>query len=234
MLTFLFQVLSLLVAQHSHATVFDAADILPPNSGAIGAMGEIVLTDPTSEGLEAHARYGLTEDWNVGAIIGTGDKDKNFRLGGEGVFNLLPDWEKQLGLSFLGKALYLRRFETGGLQLQVGPILHKRITGWTNLPANIHAGIFWEPEMRSGNSSSGTQIEVGSNFDIAGEGRAYVAGELGIKLARTDSYVLVGIGWRLGNLEFNPRGGSHEGIEDKKKSGGSSKGRDYTDDDFKK
>lgn len=96
----------------AHATVFDAADLLPPNSGALSTMGEILLTDPTSEGIEAHGRYGLNEDWNVGAIIGTGTKEKNFRMGGQGVFNLLPDWEKQLGLSFLGNALYLRRNET--------------------------------------------------------------------------------------------------------------------------
>jgi hypothetical protein len=218
----------------SQATVFDAADILAPNAGAIGAMGEIVLTDPTSEGLEGHARYGLNEDWNVGAIVGTGDKDKNFRLGGEGIYTLLPDWEKQLGLSFLAKALYLRRYETGGIQLQVGAILHKRITGWTNLPANLHAGIFWEPEFRSGNSSSGTQIELGSNFDIADQGRTYVAAEVGLKLARTDSYVLLGIGWRLGDLAFTPRGN-----DDASKARGSQRGRDtkdhdYTDDDFKK
>jgi len=219
----------------AHATVFDAADILPPNSGAVSGMGEIVLTDPTSEGIEGHARYGLNEDWNVGAIVGTGDKDKNFRLGGEGVFNLLPDWEKQLGLSFLGKVLYLRRFDTGGLQTQVGPMLHKRITGWNSLPANIQAGIFWELEARSGNFTSGSQIEVGSNFDIASAGRAYMATELGIRLARTDSYILVGLGFRLGDLEFSPRKEQHEGsLPSKKKgSGGSSKG-DYSDEDFKK
>ena len=234
MLTWIARLLIMFVPHQSQATVFDAADILPPNSGAIGTMGEIVLTDPTSEGLEVHGRYGLNEDWNVGAILGTGDKDKNFRLGGEGIFNLLPDWEKQVGLSFLAKALYLRRFETGGIQLQGGAIVHKRITGWTNLPANIHAGIFWEPEFRSGSSSSGTQIEIGSNFDIADQGRAYVAAELGLKLARTDSYVLLGIGWRLGDLEFKPASSG-----DAPKAKGSSRGKgskdhDYTDDDFKK
>jgi hypothetical protein len=234
MLTWIARLLIMFVPHQSQATVFDAADILPPNAGAVGAMGEIVLTDPTSEGAEVHARYGLTEDWNVGAILGTGDKDKNFRIGGQGVFNLLPDWEKQLGLSFIAKALYLRRFETGGLQLQVGPILHKRITGWTNLPANVHAGLFWEPEIRSGNSSSGTQIEVGSNFDIADQGKAYVDAEVGIKLARTDSYILLGIGWRLGDLEFTPRGKDHDDAPVKSKSKSSGRDHDYSDDDFKK
>lgn len=236
MFTWITALLICFVPHQSHATVFDAADILPPNAGAVGAMGEIVLTDPTSEGAEVHARYGLTEDWNVGVILGTGDKDKNFRFGGQGIFNLLPDWEKQLGLSFLGKALYLRRYDTGGLQLQVGPILHKRITGWTSLPANVHAGFFWEPEVRSGSSSSGTQIEVGSNFDIAQQGKAYVDAELGIKLARTDSYVLVGIGWRLGDLEFKPAEKDDDGHSrgsTKPRARGSRDG-DFTDDDFKR
>jgi len=222
----------------AHATVFDAADLLPPNSGALSTMGEILLTDPTSEGIEAHGRYGLNEDWNVGAIIGTGTKEKNFRMGGQGVFNLLPDWEKQLGLSFLGNALYLRRNETGGIQFQVGPMLHKRMTGWTGMPANIHLGLLWQLEARSDHLTSGTQLVVGSDFDVGEASRYYMSTELGIRLAKTDSYVLVGFGLRLGDLKFTPRSETHESAlpsrTKRPKARGTPKDNDYTDDDFKK
>lgn len=226
--------LSLLPAA-AYATVFDAADILPSNSGAISAMGEILLSDPTSEGVELHGRYGLSDDWNVSAILGTGTKEKNFRFGGQGVFNLLPDWEGQVGLSFLGKALYLRRYEKGGLQTQVGPVVHKRFKGWGGWPANVHAGFLWQLEARSGGTASGTQFVVGSDFDIAGSSAMYMTTELGIKIARTDSYILLGIGTRLGDLTFTPKRESEKrnrGVD--RRSRNNDEDDNYTDEDFKK
>ena len=224
---FLFLALIPFLIPTAHATVFDAADILPENSGAVSAFGELLLSDPSSEGIEVHSRYGLTDDWNVGAVLGTGTKDKNFRFGGEGVFNLLPDWQGQVGLSFLGKALYLRRFEKGGLQTQIGPIVHKRFTGWGGWPANVHAGFLWQFEARSGDVSSGSQVVLGSDFDIGAKSRYYMTTEIGVKIARSDSYILVGFGTRLGDLTFTPK--------NEKKSEGrkGSKEKNYTDDDFK-
>ncbi len=228
-----FLILTILYATPALATIFDAADILPPNSGAISALGEILLTDPTSEGIEAHGRYGISDDWNVGAIIGTGTKDKNFRFGGQGVFSLLPDWEGQLGVSIIGTALYLRRYDGGGLQTQVGPMIHKRLTGWSGLPANLHAGLIWQVEARSGQFSSGSQLVFGSDFDVADHGRYYMSAELGIRLARTDSYVLLGIGTRLGDLAFNPKKETRDSALPKNTKRGSGE-RNYTDEDFKK
>lgn len=220
-------------AQPAHATIFDAADILPQNSGAFSGFGEIILTDPTSEGLEVHGRYGLSDDWNVGAILGTGTKDKNFRFGGQGVFNLLPDWEGQVGLSFIGNVLYLRRYDTGGIQTQVGPMIHKRVGGWLGYPANIHLGLLWQLEARGSHLESGSQLVVGSDFDLAGGSRFYMSAELGIRLAKADSYVLVGVGTRLGDLAFKKK--SEELPRNTKRSGGRGTGeREYTDEDFKK
>lgn len=229
---------ALLLPLSAQAAVFDAGDILPKNAGAISGFGEILLSDPTSEGIEARGRYGLNEDWNVGAMIGTGTKEKNFRMGGEAIYTLLPDWEGQVGLSFLGDAVYLRRYETGGLQMRVGPLLHKRITGWGGLPADLHTGLFWQIEARQDHLTSGTQIELGSNFDLSEAGRYYMGAELGIKLAKTDSYILVGFGMRLGDLAFHPKEKHDEALPAQPKrgrgKGNNSKSDDYTDEDFKK
>jgi hypothetical protein len=224
----------LLFALPARATVFDAADLLAPNAGAVSAMGEILLSDPTSEGVEMHGRYGLSEEWNVGAILGTGSKDKNFRFGGQGVFNLLPDWEGQLGLSFVGTALYLRRYDTGGLQVQVGPLLHKRITGWGGLPANLHFGLLWQLEARQDHLTSGTQLVVGSDFDVGSASRYYMSTELGVRLAKADSYVLLGFGMRLGDLAFTPRHERHEGLRSGEHRRSRARDTDYTDEDFQK
>jgi len=215
----------------TQAAVFDAADILPQNAGAIGAFGELLLSDPTSEGVEARARYGLTDAWNLGVNIGGGSKAKKFRMGGEAVFNLLPDWEGQLGLSFLGSATYLRRMDGGGMQFRIGPMVHKRFEGWGGLPANIYLAIPWYQEIRGSTFTSGTQLVVGSAFDIAEEGRFHMVTELGIKLAKTESYILVGVGTRLGDLAFNR--GAASGA---KKSGVPRRGGEdeYTDEDFKR
>jgi hypothetical protein len=222
----------LLAAAPAHATVFDSADILPQNAGAIGIMGEILTSDPTSEGVEVHGRYGLNEDWNVGAFLGTGDKEKNFRMGGRGVYTLLPDWEGQVGLSFLADGQYLKRSDGGGVQTHLAALVHKRITGWNKMPANLHAGFVWQLEARNGNLTSGTGVEVGSNFDIGEASRYYADVELGIKIARADSYVLVGFGMRLGDLTFTPKKGGGAAPAAPNKS--SSKGSDYTDEDFGK
>jgi hypothetical protein len=54
-----------------------------------------------------------------------------------------------------------------------------------------------------------------------------MAAELGIRLAKADSYILLGLGLRLGDLKFKPR---EKGSSDS----GTSDHHDYTDDDFKK
>lgn len=227
-----------LLATQAQAAIFDAADILPRNSGAVGGFGELLLSDPTSEGVEARGRYGLNDDWNVGVSLGGGSKSKKFRFGGEGVYNLLPDWDGQIGLSFIATAIYLRRMDGGGLQSRIGPMVHKRITAWSGYPANIYLALPWYQEVRGSTFSSGTQLVLGTVFDIAEGGRYYADAEVGIKLAKTDSYLVLGMGVRLGDLEFR-RGDS--GGNAAKKNGSlprdvkKASGEDnYTDEDFKK
>jgi hypothetical protein len=221
--------LALTASLPSQAAVFDAADILPQNAGAIGGFGELLISDPTSEGVEARARYGLSNDWNVGAHIGTGSKSRKFRLGAEAVFNLLPDWEGQLGLSFIGSATYLRRND-GGLQTRIGPMIHKRFTSFGDLPANIYLALPWYQEIRGSTFTSGTQLVIGSTFDVVPDGRFYAVAELGAKLAKTDSYVLLGVGTRLGNLSFTR---NETGRPSKVPArGGGKKSDEYTDEDF--
>jgi hypothetical protein len=223
----------LLTPLYSHAAIFDAADILPQNAGALGIFTELLLSDPTSEGVEARARYGLTDAWNVGLNIGGGSKGKKFRMGGETVFNVLPDWEGQLGLSGIASATYLRRLDGGGMQFRIGPMIHKRLTGWIGMPANIYLAIPWYQEIRGSTFTSGTQLVLGTNFDIADAGRFYAVAELGIKLAKTDSYILVGVGTRLGDLAFN-RGAANGKKSGVPRSGKRNSDEEYTDEDFKK
>jgi len=222
--------LSLAAPTHlAHAAVFDAADTLPPGAAALGGFTEIMIADPTSEGLEARGRYGLNEDWNLGANLGTGSKSKRFRMGLEAVFNLLPDWAGQLGLSFLGSSTYLRRDTGGGVQFRVGPMLHKRFNGFTGYPANAYLALPWYVDVRGSTLTTGSQVVLGSNFDIARDGRYYLDAELGLRLAKADSYVVFGMGMRIGELSFT---GNSERREQQKKRPSPPREKEWTDEDF--
>jgi hypothetical protein len=210
----------------SHAAIFDAADILQQNSGAVGVFGEILLSDPTSEGAEVRGRYGLSDDLNLAAILGVGSKGKQFRFGGEAVYNFIPDWDGQLGVSALASAVYLERFSSGGVQLRVGPMLHKKFEGFGLNPAIVYFGLPFYFEGRSGHYDTGAQVVLGGLFDIADAGRFYASGEGGVKLSKSDSYILAGVGVRFGELRFYKR--------EKSSRGGSSGGeKEYRDEDFK-
>jgi hypothetical protein len=222
------------LASPAQAAIFDAADILPRNAGAVGAMGEILLSDPTSEGVEAHGRYGLSDDLNLGAILGTGSKNKRFRLGGEAIYNLLPDWQGQVGVSFLGSVLYLNRPTGGGLQMRVGPMVHKRITSWSAHPATFYVALPFYLEANHGTYYSATQLVLGSDFDLTEGGHYYGTGEAGIRLNRADSYVLLGFGIRLGDLKFNRRERAPDDQDLPSQPKRAASEREYSDEDFKK
>jgi len=214
----------------SQAAVFDSADILPKNSGAGGVFGEILLSDPTSEGVELQGRYGLNEDWNVKGIIGFGSKTKRFRFGGEAVYNIIPDYEGQLGFSALASALYINRGPGlgGGLQLRVAPMIHKKITTWADLPATLYAALPLYFEGRGGTYTTGSQFVLGSLWDLSDSSRTYLSTEVGVRLAKAESYLLVGFGFRIGELRFVKRGASKSNA-----TPNPSGNKDFTDADFR-
>lgn len=214
----------------SQAAVFDSADILPHNSGAAGVFGEILISDPTSEGVELQGRYGLNDDWNVKGIMGFGSKTKRFRLGGEAVYNIIPDWEGQLGFSALGSVTYINRgeFLGGGLQLRVAPMVHKKITTWADLPATLYAALPFYFEGRGGKYNTGSQFVLGSLWDLSDTSRTYLSTEVGVRLAKAESYLLVGFGVRIGELRFVRKG--EKASPNKAPPSGQ---KDFTDADFR-
>lgn len=189
----------------SHAAVYDAADFLPRNGTAAGAFGELILNDPAGEGVEARARYGLSDDMNVGAILGTGSKNRKFRFGAEGVYNFIPDWQGQLGISALATAMYLKRETSGGFQLRLAPLVHKKVEALNGNPATLFLSLPFYLEARSGSLSSASQAVLGAIFDVNREGRWYLVSEAGLKISRAESYVLLGGGYRFGEMQLRRR-----------------------------
>jgi hypothetical protein len=174
--------------------------------------------------VEARGRYGLSDDLNVATILGVGSKSKKFRLGGEAVYNFIPDWEGQFGLSALASVIYLRRFNSGGIQLRVGPMGHKKFQGFGLNPAIVYLAIPFYFEGRSGRYTTGSQIVLGSLFDLTYGGDYYLSGEAGVKIGNSESYILAGVGVRFGDLRFEKR----------RKSSGENRGeKEYRDEDFR-
>lgn len=213
----------------THAAIFDAADFLRPSESTIGGFGEIVLSEPTSEGLEAHARHGLNPDWNLGAVFGTGGKNKRLRTGFESVYNLAPDYDGQLGISFLGSLIYLRRDVSGGLYTRVVPMIHKRVVAWNGLPGVLFVGMPLSFEIRSGNYTTTTALNFGGVMDVSSHSEYYMVAEAGIKLARGESMIAVGVGYRFGEVEL-PSSNTKKKEDSREKN----KEEEYRSEDFQK
>lgn len=216
---------TLLPAHSAQAAIFDAADFLPMNGTTFGGFAELILNDPAGEGIEARARHGWTDDLNVAAIFGTGTKNRKFRFGGEAAYNFIPDYDGQFGLTALLTGLYLRRETSGGIQLRIAPLVHKKITGWNNLPATLYFSIPYYAEARSGSFTTGAQAVFGSIFDLNAKATSYLVGEAGLKLNRSESYVLLGAGFRFGEIKL--RRGSKNRSND-----ANDKDREFRSEDF--
>lgn len=211
----IFSLLLLVFSTTAHAAIFDAGDFLPAEAVTLGAFGEIILNNPAGEGAEARARYGLSDDMNVGAFLGTGSKNRRFRFGAEGVYNFIPDWEGQLGISALATAMYLKRETSSGVQLRVAPLLHKKVEALNGNPATLFLSLPYYLEARSGSLTSASQLVLGAVFDVNREGRWYLASEAGLKLSRSESYVLLGGGYRFGELKLRRRLDDSDAEEDR-------------------
>jgi hypothetical protein len=197
--------LALLLPGISHASIFDSADFLPANGTTLGAFGELILNNPAGEGIEARARHGWTDDLNVGAIFGTGSKNRKFRFGGEASYNFIPDYDGQFGLTALATAMYLRRENSGGIQIRVAPLVHKKVDGWNKLPVTLYLSLPYYFEARSGSFTTAMQLVFGSIFDINEKGQSYIVGEGGLQLNRSESYVLLGGGFRFGEIKLRKK-----------------------------
>src|SRR5690606_22997870 len=79
-------------------------------------------------GLAANLKfaYGLGTLTNATAIIGTGSEPRKFRVGGNLVFDFIPDVENQPGIGVATQGIYYRRTaDHGELVLEVIPYIHK-------------------------------------------------------------------------------------------------------------
>ncbi|NCN27929.1 hypothetical protein GW915_10175 [bacterium] len=100
------------------------------------AQGDIIFNRGGGFNISGHARTGLIEKYmDIDVLVGSGKT--NFQIGALTKYNLLPDVEGQMGLSFLGGASYLRddvgNGTTGFTLVTLGAVLSKAIVSGNNI-----------------------------------------------------------------------------------------------------
>ena len=170
------------------AVVFDAADMLNEGKFGIGLDTEILLSNPSSEGLEARVKYGLSPNFNTQGIIGIGSDYRGFRFGANNTLSIFPDIEGQIGVAMLLGGLYLRRPNKGVVIASAGPMIHKKFSDWT-VPVNAFLAIPFAIELDSGRYYTGSQLTFGSILEFS---RVNIPLELGIGMGSMETYVSAG------------------------------------------
>lgn len=179
----------------AEAIVVDSADVLEGGDFSIGLDTEVLLSNPSSEGLEVRAKYGVSDNLNSQAIFGIGSDYRRMRFGVNNVLSIYPDAEGQLGVSALLGGLYLRRYSHTVFVAHAGPMIHKRFTEWA-VPFNAFLAWPFAIELDSGRYFTGSQLVAGSILEFD---RLLVPLELGIGLGHMETYVAAGVTFRFGD-----------------------------------
>lgn len=189
----------------ARAALFDSADFIRKDNHAAGAFGDIVLNDPSGEGIEGRYKFGLEDYLNVEGIVGAGSDTRRFRLGAQANYNFLPDLSGQPGVSAIAGAMLLKRTLDGdhktGVKFTVGPLLHKEVEGLNGLPMLLYLGVPWSLTLQSGTYVSSSQLDFGALTDITNNRSWFVSSEAGISLAKDESYIMIGVGTRFTPFE---------------------------------
>lgn len=187
----------------TRAAIFDAADILKPGSHSIGILTEVILSNPSSEGIELRAKRGINDMVNLEGIFGTGSDNRRLRFGGQSTITLFPDADGQPGISLYVSTLYLKRESYGSLLLSGGPMIQEMVDGMHGLPINLYLAAPWTIELHKGNYNTSFQLAFGANYEISDQRNWFANTEAGLSLSRSESYVAVGVGMRFGSTAFD-------------------------------
>ena len=196
------------------APLLDAADHLEGGGFSAGLGAELLLSNPSSEGLEVRAKYGVTDNLNTQAILGIGSDHRKFRIGANNILAIFPDDEGQIGVSAVLGGLYLRREQRGTFVATAGPMLHKRWSDWA-VPFNAFFAWPFGIELDSGRYFTGSQLVVGSILEWPA---LRLPLELGIGLGKMETYVAAGLMVNFGGAAESKKGSAWRRDEDEGRS----------------
>lgn len=166
--------------------LFTTAHFVHPSEWSLGI--EPVVTFTTRAGVGANARftYGLNELNNITAILGTGSDPRQFRVGANYTFDFFPDVEGQPGIGLAAQGLFFQVSNSGQLDLQLAPYIHKTFySGKSEIEPFL--GLPFGLSLLDGNYRFTMAAALGAMFKPFDHFR--FAMELGIGLANADTYV---------------------------------------------
>lgn len=188
----------LLLAPCSFGGIFNTVHFLDPGKVSLGLEPELTLTDGAGLGFNAKVGYGLNDLMNTAAFVGTGGGPREFRVGGDLVFDFFPDIDRQPGIGVLTRAIYYRvpdamdGGDKGRFELIGAPYIHKALlTGNGQDEVDPFISIPIGMAFTDGNYHATTQFVVGSMFKSTAQLRYSL--ELGLDLNYSETYISGGI-----------------------------------------
>jgi hypothetical protein len=230
-----------LLSAAAHAAIFDSADFLKQGGHSVGAAGDIVLNDPSGEGLEGRYKWGTEEYINLEGILGIGSDTRRFHVGTQVDYNFIPDISGQPGVSAIAGATLMKRTvgddRKTALVFTLGPLIHKQVDGLNGLPMILYLGLPWSLNFQTGSYYAATQLAFGALTDVTRNHAWYFCSEAAMSLSKSESYILVGLGMRFTGFD-NKSSATHEDRHEKRKLRPTGKGKDdeeeFQTDDFKR
>lgn len=107
-------------------SLMQTAPVVPVGEAELKFQSDIIFNRGGGFNLSPHIETGLIEHYfDIDAFVGAGTTD--FQAGALGKFNLLPDIDGQIGLSFLGGFSYIRDESLNSGLLTIGILISKKI-----------------------------------------------------------------------------------------------------------
>jgi len=175
-------------ARQSHAGVFDLPSFLEAGQWSFGVEPEVIISNGTGAGINFKPRFGVNNNLNWQAIIGTGTGSRKFRIGAIADFEWFPDHEKQPGIATPFMVKYSRVDDDGVLAIGVMPLLYKSFDGeGGRYTPFISFPIGWD--MRSAKVTGFTQVALGSLFKLPTMEKFKYVLEAGFNIHQSHSYI---------------------------------------------
>jgi hypothetical protein len=184
-------VLCVLNSGTAFAGIFNTVHFVEPGKSAVGIEPEFTTSDGTGFGFNAKFTQGISELMDAAGFIGTGSGPRNFRVGGDLVFDFFPDIDRQPGIGLLTRAVYYRIPNTGRLDIFGAPYIHKAMMTSGKDEIDPFFAFPIGQEFDNGNYHTTTQLVFGSMFKATEQLRYSL--ELGINLNYTETYISGGI-----------------------------------------
>jgi hypothetical protein len=177
------------------SSLMQTAPVLEPGQFEVKAQADVVFNNGGGFNISPHFRAGVLEHFlDVEGFFGTGTTD--FQIGGLAKYNLLPDVEGQVGLSFLGGLSFLRDEGLNATMLTFGALVSKDIK--VDFGTVSPYGAFeFESFMGSGDTVFPLTLVAGARWDLPKQAPWLFYSELSMDINDSNWGLSAGAGYRF-------------------------------------